>query len=37
MPSHRWLFAVGVALLALTPGRAEIVKGVMSITGAEMS
>ena len=28
--------ALCVSLMALTPGRAEIVKGVLAITGAEM-
>jgi hypothetical protein len=30
------LIALSVSLLALTSGRAEIVKGVLGITGAEM-
>jgi hypothetical protein len=31
------LFALCVSLLALTPTRAEIIKGELGITGAEMS
>ena len=30
------LLAVCVSLAALTPARAEIIKGVLAITGAEM-
>jgi hypothetical protein len=30
------LLALCLSLLALTPGRAEITKGVLAITGAEM-
>jgi hypothetical protein len=31
-----YLFALAVCLVALPAGRAEIVKGVLGITGAEM-
>jgi hypothetical protein len=31
-----YFLALCVALVALTPGRAEITKGVLAITGAEM-
>lgn len=32
----RWCLALGVALVMAVSARAEIVKGVMSVTGAEM-
>ena len=32
-----WLLALSVTLLALPSGRAEIIKGVLGITGAEMN
>ena len=32
----RWLVVLGVSLLALTSGRAEIIKGALGVTGAEM-
>ena len=30
------LFAIGLSLLAVLSVRAEVIKGVMSVTGAEM-
>jgi hypothetical protein len=30
------VFAIGVSLLAVLSVRAEVIKGVMSVTGAEM-
>ena len=37
MPGNRWCLALGLSLVAGLPARAEIIKGVMSVTGAEMN
>ena len=37
MQRHPWSLALGVALLAAWPLHAEIIKGAMSVKGAEMS
>jgi hypothetical protein len=33
---HRTLAAIALALLATSPANAQIVRGVMTVTGAEM-
>ncbi len=37
MHSSDWYFALGLILLAALSAKAEIIKGVMSVTGGEMS
>ncbi len=37
MQLNVWSVALGLALLAAASARAEIVKGVMSVTGGEMT
>jgi hypothetical protein len=36
MKPRRWLGALALAVLVVSSANAEIVKGVMSVTGAEM-
>jgi hypothetical protein len=36
MRAKQWVLAVGLALLAASAAEAEITKGTMSVTGAEM-
>ena len=37
MQTQSWIFAVGITLLAVVSSQAGVIKGVMSVTGAEMS
>ena len=37
MQNQTWLLALGVSLLVVVSAQARIIKGVISVTGAEMS
>jgi hypothetical protein len=36
MQPNRWSLALGVTMIVALSAKAEIIKGVMSVTGAEM-
>jgi hypothetical protein len=36
MQGNQWLLALGLCLLAVVSAKAEVIKGVMAVTGAEM-
>jgi len=37
MQTQTWFFALGITLVAVAGSQAGVIKGVMSVTGAEMS
>ena len=37
MLTSHWFFALGLVLVTAVSAQAEIIKGVMSVTGAEMN
>jgi len=37
MQTQNWIFALGITLVAVASSQAGVIKGVMSVTGAEMS
>jgi hypothetical protein len=37
MHAQRWCWALGLSLLAAGPASAEVIKGVLSVKGAQMS
>ena len=37
MHTSQWYFVLGLMLLAVVSAKAEVIKGVMSVTGAEMT